>query len=52
MLRKPKNKGVSKRLTDTGNRLVVAGGRGGWAGMDWKFGVSRCKAVTFRMDKQ
>ena len=33
------------RLTDIENRLVVAKGEGGGGGMDWEFGVSRCKLV-------
>lgn len=27
------------------NRLVVAKGAGGVSGVDWKFGVSRCKLL-------
>ena len=34
------------------NRLLVAKGEGGGSGVDWEFGVSRCKLLTFRMDKQ
>ena len=33
------------RLTDTGNRLVVAKGEGDGRGIDWEFGISRCKLV-------
>ena len=35
----------AKRETDTDveNRLVVAKGERGGSGMDWEFGVSRCK---------
>ena len=29
--------------TDVENRLVVAKGERGGSGMDWEFGVSRCK---------
>ena len=32
------------RLTDAGNRRVEAKGEGG-GGMDWGFGVSRCKRL-------
>ena len=32
------------RLTDIEDRLVVAEGEG-WRGMEWEFGVSRCKLV-------
>ena len=32
-------------------RLVVARGRGGGGGMDWEFGISRCKLI-YRMDEQ
>ena len=31
------------RFTDTENRLVVPKGEEGGSGMDWEFGVSRCK---------
>ena len=31
------------RLTDIENRLVVAKGNREGSGMDWEFGVSRCK---------
>ena len=30
---------------DTENRLVVAKGDWGGTGMDWEFGVSRCKLI-------
>ena len=33
------------RLADIENRLVVAKGEGGGEGMEWEFGVSRCKLV-------
>ena len=33
------------RLTDMENRLVVVKGDGGWRGMDWEFGVSKCKLL-------
>ena len=33
------------RLTDVENTLVVAKGEGGGSGMDWEFGVSRCKLL-------
>ena len=31
------------RLTGIENRLVVAKGEGEGGGMDWEFGISRCK---------
>ena len=31
--------------SQTENRLVVAKGKGDEGGMDWEFGVSRCKLV-------
>ena len=33
------------RLTDTDNRLVVAKGERGYGGMNWEFGISRCKLL-------
>ena len=33
------------RLTDIENRFVVAKGKSGTRGMDWEFGVSRCKLL-------
>ena len=36
---------TQKRLRDIENRLVVAKRRWGKRGMDWEFGVSRCKLV-------
>ena len=33
------------RLTDMENRFVVAKGKTGESGMDWEFGVSRCKLL-------
>ena len=35
----------TNRLTDIENRLVVAKGEEGEGGMDWEFGVSRCKRL-------
>ena len=32
-----------KWMTDMESRLVVAKGEGGGSGIDWKFGVGRCK---------
>ena len=32
-------------LRDLENRLVVAKGKGGVGGMDWEFGISRCKLL-------
>ena len=34
------------------NILVVAKGERGGGGKDWESGVSRCKLVTYRKDKQ
>ena len=34
-----------KNLMDRENRLVVAKREGGWSGMDWEFGVNRCKPL-------
>ena len=39
------NEPIYKIETDAQNRLVVAKGEGGESGMDWEFGVSRCKLV-------
>ena len=33
------------RFTDIENRLVVAKTAGGRGGMDWEFGISRCKLL-------
>ena len=33
------------RLTDMENKLVVAKGEWEESGMDWEFGVSRCKLL-------
>ena len=33
------------RLTDIENRLIVAKREWGKGGMDWKFGISRCKLL-------
>lgn len=33
------------RLIDIQNRLVVAKGKWGGSGMDWGFGISRCKLL-------
>ena len=33
------------RLTDIENRPVVAKGEGGRGGMDWEFGISKCKLL-------
>ena len=43
------------RLTDIENRLVpgVGGGRHGeWVGIDWEFGISRCKLLYIGWIKQ
>jgi len=33
------------RLTDIGNRLVVANGEKWWGRMGWEFGINRCKLL-------
>ena len=33
------------RLTDIENRLVVANGEGRRGGVEWEFGISRCKLL-------
>ena len=40
-------KSIAKKDTclDTENRLVVAQGERGGSGMDWEFGVSRCRVL-------
>ena len=35
----------TNRLTDIENRLVVTNGEEGWGGIDWEFGISRCKLL-------
>ena len=37
--------------SDIENNLMVAKGEGSGEGLDWKFGVRRCK-LLFRFDKQ
>ena len=37
------NLSIEKKLMDLGHKLVVAKGDGRRSGMDWEFGVSRCK---------
>ena len=39
------NFSTEKRIMDLENRLVVAPGGGGGSGMDWEFGVNRCKLL-------
>ena len=46
-LEKTKKKKKSERAREM---RFQGGGRG--SGMDWKFGVSRTKLLTFRMDRQ
>ena len=36
------------RLIDIENRPVVAKGEGGGRGMDWEFGVGRCKLLPLK----
>ena len=36
---------ICETLKDTENRLVVAMGEGCGGGMDWEFGISRCKLL-------
>jgi len=33
------------KLCDIENRLVIAEGESGGGGMDWEFGISRCKLL-------
>ena len=40
------------RLTDIENRLVIANGEGCEGGMDWEFGVSRCKVLYPWMENE
>ena len=44
------NLSTKQKQTHRQNRLVDAKGEGGGSGMDWEFGVSRCKLLW--MDKQ
>ena len=37
------NLGNRNRISVVGNRLVVAKGEGSGRGLDWEFGISRCK---------
>ena len=37
------NLSTEKKLMDVENRLVVAKGEERGSGMDWEFGISRCK---------
>jgi len=39
------NLSTEKKIMDMENRLVVAKGEAGGSGMDWEFGVSRCKLL-------
>ena len=41
---KEMNLSTEKKIMDTENRLVVGGGGEG-SGMDWEFGVNRCKLL-------
>ena len=41
-----------KQTPDMDIRLVVANGEEEGSRMDWVFGVSRHKLITFRMEKQ
>ena len=43
MTYKCENETVTETDSDTGNRLLVA--KAGGSGMDWEFGVSRCKPL-------
>ena len=42
---------TKKKIVDMEKRLVVAEGEEEGAGMDWGFGVNRCK-LAFGMDEQ
>ena len=45
------NISTEKKIMDMENRLMAAKGeREGGSGMDWEFGVSRCKTIAFGMD--
>ena len=37
-----------KTFTDIENRFVVAWGREGEGGLDWEFGISRCKVLPVK----
>ena len=39
------NLSTEKKIMDMENRLVVAKGEVGGSGMDWEFGVNRCKLL-------
>jgi len=39
---------MRNRLTDMENRLVTLKEDGGGSGMDWEFGVSRCKLLYLK----
>ena len=39
------NLSTEKTITDLENRLTVAKGGWGGSGMDWEFGVNRCKLL-------
>ena len=41
------------RIMDRENRLVTTKGEGVGGGMEWEFGISRCKHIyIYRIDKQ
>ena len=40
-----RNLSTKQKLTDIQSRLVVATGERGGSGMDWEFGISRCKLL-------
>ena len=39
------NVSTKQKQTDVDNRLVVAKGDGGGGGMEWEFGICRCKLL-------
>ena len=39
------NLSMKQKQTHRENRPVVGKGEGQWGGMDWEFGVSRCKLL-------
>lgn len=41
-----------KRTHGLGEQTCGCQGEGGGSGMDWEFGVSRCKLLQFGVDKQ
>ena len=42
------NLSTEKKIMDMENRLVVGQGGGGGSGMDWEFGVNRCRLLPLK----